>query len=155
MGMRKKVIVCLIANIFLFQVANANPIIWQGLRWLLGASAKQAVKKTVKSKVIKKVVKSAITGATITSIASIGNAQESDFLYNQHGLQLYENGNLIYVGVGCDVESKYYGNGHWSWNDNGWVIGMENSEQITYFEYDYSNLPDFSESVMKSCKSST
>lgn len=148
--MIKRILVICLLGAFVTQ--NANAWAWWFLRPLITNVAKQATKQGVKKTLRKEIVKSAVTGATIVSLTSIGNAKETDFFYNEHGAQLYENGHIIYVGKSCDVVSPIYGRGYWAWNENGWIIGVENAEQVTYFEYSYDNLPNFTSSIMNSCK---
>lgn len=152
MNTAKKIACCIFLSILTVQSVNANPVIWSGLRWILGNLAKSTVTNTARRTVVKKVVRSAVTGAIINSVTMTGNAQMNDFVFNQHGVILKEKGHTIYIGKDCDTYSPTLGTGHWSWNNYGWSVGMENSEQITFFEYDTSMLQDFPRSILNQCK---
>lgn len=146
-----------------FTNVNANPLVRPfispkptpvkaGIGAGVGVATVKQVKKNSITSSLLKFSGQTLAMATLSSMMYTGQAKASSFEYNSNGAKFYEQGNLINIGVSCDANSPVYGDGQWGWNEYGWGVYLENSENITTFEYSLDNKPEFTQNILNKCK---
>lgn len=136
--------------------ANANPIvkIFKPKTTLATGVGVATVKQVKKKSAVASLLN--ISGHVLTvamlSTMFTGEAKASSFEYSSSGAKFYEQGNLIHIDVDCNAYSSAYGDGQWGWNENGWGIYLEDSENVTTFEYSLDNMPKFTQNILNKCK---